>query len=125
MGELFDKREVLREVISALKNDIEPEKILARDLDDFPNPIKISGKYRSSGFIPDLAVIYEESIDVYEIETDGNNNLKKWQVMQSYATKCNGNLYLVVPEHVLDNVKNVLANYKIDAGLLYFQARIT
>ncbi len=120
MEQHIDKNAVIRAMISVIEDDGEPDKIFARDLDEYEDPKNITGKDESRGFVPDMAVYYDEAVDIYEVEISGEINIEKWLDLQSYARKHNGNLYLVVPDVVMDKVKKVLKRNNIGVGLLYF-----
>ncbi|TVR73842.1 MAG: hypothetical protein EA408_03930 [Marinilabiliales bacterium] len=120
MDEQIDKYAVLRAMISVIKDDAEPDKILARDLEGYESPQKIVLGDKYTGFVPDMIVYYDEAVDIYEVETSSEIHIEKWQDMQSYARKHNGNLYLVVPDVAVDVIRKALENNDVNAGLLYF-----
>ncbi len=120
MDENIDKVLVVRAVISTIKEGKAPDKIEAKDLQDYESPARISFKGHNDGLVPDVAVYRNEEVDLYEVELDENIDVDKWRLMSLYARKYKGNLFLVVPDFLREKVKNELKNNSVNAGLLYF-----
>lgn len=122
MDKSIDKIRVVRAVISTIKDNSEPNKIQSKDLKEYGNPMKITLKDKKREFIPDLAVYYNNGVNLYEIELENKIDVEKWRLMSSYAKKFHGHLFLVVPDFLREKVKNELKSNAINAGLIYFNA---
>ncbi len=118
-----DKIMIARAVISKIENEGAPGKIEAHDLNDYETPRKISLNNQSNGYIPDLAVYYNNDnvMNLYEIELGDNIDIEKWRLMSSKARKNKGCLFLVIPDNLRERVKNELKSNGINAGIIYFK----
>lgn len=120
MDEAINKVLVVRAVISTIIEGKAPDKIEAKDLQDYESPARISFKGYNDGLVPDVVVYRNEEVDLYEVELDENIDVDKWRLMSLYARKYKGHLFLVVPDFLREKVKNELKNNSVNAGLLYF-----
>ena len=120
MKKNIDKTMVVKAVISKIKDEGKPDKIKAKDLKDYKTPSKILYKEKNSHIIPDLAVYNDDGLYLYEVELDDKMDIEKWKIMSLYSKKYKGFLYLVVPDHLREKVKNELQKNQVNAGLIYF-----
>ncbi len=117
---IIDKTMVARAVISKIQDETKPEVIKAKHIKEYDMPSKISIKGENNGYIPDIAISFKEKTHVYEIELDKKMATEKWRLLSLYAKKNNGNLYLVVPDYLKEDIKKEIQDNNINAGLIYF-----
>lgn len=120
MTQAFDKTMVTRAVISKIEEEENPQIIKAKHVKGYDSPNKVSIKGNNEGYTPDIAVVYDNSTTVYEIELNKSVSVDKWEALSLYARKNNGNLYLVIPDYLKGPIKEKIAEKDINAGVIYF-----
>lgn len=120
MKKTIDKSKVTKSLIKLLKEERNPETIKAKNIDSLETPDKVSLKNNKQTYVPDVAVIYDNSTSLYEIELDNTMPVDKWKLFSLYARKSNGNFYLVVPEYLKEDIKKEINDNQINAGLMFF-----
>ncbi len=118
----INKIMVVRAVISKIKEESKPFKIEAKELAEYESPNKIFSRKMEEDVIPDIAAYYKEETNIYEVELDKELNIDKWKLLMAYAKNQNGNLFLVVPDYLKEDVKQHLKQNNFNAGLIYFQS---
>jgi len=121
MEQAIDKTMVTRAVISKIEKERKPKNIKTKHVIGFESPNKISIKGRNEEFVPDIAAVFENSISVYEIELNKTMPVEKWRSLSLYARENNGNLYLVVPDFLIEQIKEEIKEKGINAGVIYFK----
>jgi hypothetical protein len=116
----IDKTMVARAVVSKIKDETKPDQIRAKELNEYESPNGISLRGKNEVYAPDIAAVYKDKTHVYEIELNKHVSVDKWRLFSLYAKKNHGNLYLVVPDYLKENVKKELVDNDINAGLIYF-----
>lgn len=120
MAQVIDKTMVTRAVISKIEEEDNPQKIKAKHVVGYDSPNKVSIKGNDEGYTPDIAVVYDNSTTVYEIELNKSVSVDKWRALSLYARKNNGNLYLVVPDYLKEPITEKITEKEINAGVIYF-----
>lgn len=120
MEQAIDKSMVTRAVISKIEEETKPNKIKAKHVKGYDSPAKISSKEKNEEYVPDITAFYDTTTTIYEIELKEELSVDKWRLLSLYAKKNNGNLFLVVPDYLKDNVKREIKDKDINAGIIYF-----
>lgn len=121
-GRIIDKEMVSRAVIKKIRVDLNPETIKAKHIKDYDNPRAILQKGSKKGYRPDIITVKRDEINIFEIELDDKMPVEKWKLFSSYASKNNGNLFLVVPENLKEIIKKEIKSNLIASRLIYFEA---
>jgi hypothetical protein len=122
---IIDKTMVTRAVITKIKNDWNPQMIKAQHLKDFNDPetIYIKGNKKERGYKPDIIALNETQTNIYEIELNKQMPVAKWRLFSNYARENNGNLYIVVPDYLKEEIKKEIQEKDIYTGLIYFETK--
>ncbi|MEA3478627.1 MAG: hypothetical protein U9R60_10645 [Bacteroidota bacterium] len=116
----LNKSVVSRAVISKISEEKTPEVVLAKHLNNYNTPSEVRIKGKDFGFTPDLAVFNQDEASFYEIELEKPKTTVKWRLFSLYAKKNKGNLFLVVPDYLKDDIKKEVDDKEISAEVLYF-----
>lgn len=121
----IDKTMVTRAVITKIKNDWNPELIKALHIKgyDEPEKIQIKGNKKERGYKPDILALNESQTNIYEIELNKQMPVAKWRLFSNYARENNGNLYIVVPDYLKEDIKKEIKEKEIFSGLIYFETK--
>jgi hypothetical protein len=122
MAQTLDKTMVTRAVIIKIEEERKPKKIKTKHVLGYDSPNKISYKGKEEGYTPDIAAVFDNGTNVYEIELNKTMPVEKWRILSLYARKNNGNLYLVVPDYLKEPIKEEIKDKDISAGVIYFNA---
>jgi hypothetical protein len=116
------KQTVAEAMIEKIKEDDSLISIETQYVDEYQKPDKISWKNTGIGYTPDIRVVLKNGKkSLYEIELADEFDTDKWELFSLFARKNNGDLYLIVPEWMLDRVKDELHRKKINkVNLIYF-----
>ncbi len=88
---------------------------------DLPNPARIKWKQKNVGYTPDVTVTLNNgNINVYEVELNQEVNIDKWNLFSLFAKKHNGQLYLAVPEKMLNAIENKAKEALSFVNIIYF-----
>jgi hypothetical protein len=118
----INKTMVTKAVISKIEDESRPKKIKAKHISGYETPNKITYKGNNEQYIPDIAAYYDKSTNIYEIELDDSMPVKKWQLFSDYAKSHHGKLILIVPDFLLENVKQEVENQNFSVELIYFNS---
>jgi len=113
-------------VLNAVLNEIKKEdhkKIETGFEDDYSFTKKIVWKDQDAGYTPDIVVEYEdETRNIYEIELDDDLNIDKWKLFSMYARKHKGEFFIVLPDWIMEKVKDEVKKHNIsNVHLMYFK----
>lgn len=116
----IDKNMVVQAVISKIKEEGNPKTIKVKDFQDYESPQIIQSDSGESGYMPDIQVSYENSVNLYEIELDDTGSTDKWLTFSEYAKENKGHLFIVTPEYLKERIRNEIMENGFNAGLIYF-----
>jgi len=118
---LYNKTTLTRVIISKVLDGKNPETIKAAHVPGYENPDKVFDTDSDKAYVPDITASIDNQTHIYEIELENKNMpVDKWKLFSNYARKRNGNLVLLVPDYIRQDVKKELSNSNIPAGLIYF-----
>jgi hypothetical protein len=122
---IIDKTKVTKAVITKIRNDWNPEMIKAKHVKGFNDPetIYIKGDKNERGYKPDIVALNENQTNIYEIELNRQMPVTKWRLFSNYARENNGNLYIIVPDYLKEDIKKEIQNKDIYSGLIYFETK--
>jgi hypothetical protein len=118
---LLNKSVISRAVISFINEEEAPDVLHAKHIKDYESPRKVKLKGKDFGFTPDIAVYYKNVANFYEIELKKPKTSVKWRLFSLYARNNNGNLFIVVPDYLKDDIKKEVEDKDINADVLFFQ----
>lgn len=118
---IIDKTMVSQAIVLKIKESSQPDKIMAKHIEDFDNPEKLTYEGKKNGFVPDIIAYFKKEANVYEIELDQKVSVDKWQLFDAFAKKNNGKFYVVVPDSFREEIRKIIKSHGISAGLIYFR----
>jgi len=120
MDKQINKAEVVKSLIHTIEEKRSLNTIKTKHIDKLDNPEKICLNDENQVYVPDIEAVYDEATTLYEIELDNKMPIEKWRLFSLYSRKKNGSFYLVVPDFLKDNIKKVIKDKEINAGLMFF-----
>ncbi|NBC83032.1 MAG: hypothetical protein GVY19_06580 [Bacteroidetes bacterium] len=113
-------------VLNAVLNEIKKEdhkKIETGFEDDYSFTKKIVWKDNDEGYTPDIVVEFDnDTKNIYEIELDEDLNIDKWKLFSMYARKHKGEFFIVLPDWIMEKVKDEIKQNNIsNVHLMYFK----
>lgn len=117
----LNKTTIISALIEQLTEETNPVDIRTDYITKYEQPDKITSNKTENEFIPDLEIIYDDAIHIFEIELDEKISIKKLKLFSSYCKSKNGNLYLVVPEWIKSVAVEKLEKSDIDLDIVEFK----
>lgn len=117
----YNKKLIANVMLEEIEKD-KPAKIETELFKNFKIPEKIVLKEKNTGYTPDIKVVLDDGkINLYEIELEEKYDIEKWKLYSVYAKRSKGDLYIILPDWMLDQVKNTLVQNEIkNVNLIYF-----
>ena len=116
----ISKKMIAEVIIDKLIQEGKSNQIRTSYVKDYLPPEKIQVQGKDETYVPDVKVLYDEA-NLYEIQLDDNIQTDKWKILSTYANKQNGNLYVVAPDWLRNQIKKELIDNEIHAKIIYFE----
>ena len=118
----ISKKMIAEVIIDKLIQEGKSNQIRTSYVKDYLPPEKIQVQGKDETYVPDVKVLYDnDEANLYEIQLDDNIQTDKWKILSTYANKQNGNLYVVAPDWLRNQIKKELIDNEIHAKIIYFE----